>query len=141
MYKFTAIDTCTRIGYARIYKSKSSSNAKDFIHRLGEYMPFEIKEVHTDNGSEFLEKFQKKLDKLGIEQFWTDIRSPEQNGRVGRFIQSMVYELWAFENIDQEIDRLNEILERWLYVYNHLRPHQALGYKSPMESFRVYNKS
>lgn len=28
---------------------------------------------------------------------------------------------------------LNEVLDEWNYTYNYVRPHQSLGYLTPME--------
>ncbi|MBC7247105.1 MAG: transposase, partial [Actinobacteria bacterium] len=33
---------------------------------------------------------------------------------------------------------LNEILCRWNYVYNYVRPHQSLGYLTPMEFLKAW---
>ncbi len=31
------------------------------------------------------------------------------------------------------MEELNRILDEWNFVYNHVRPHQGLGYLTPME--------
>mgnify|MGYP005840377209 CR=1 FL=1 len=49
-----------------------------------------------------------------------------------RKIQTEGYELWAFEE-GYTVEDLNLILEEWNYVYNYVRPHQSLGYLTPME--------
>ena len=36
------------------------------------------------------------------------------------------------EEIDLVLEEHNKQLERWEYVYNYIRPHQALDYLTPM---------
>lgn len=52
-YQFTAIDDCTRFRVMRIYDHNSVKSATDFISQVKEALPFAIKQVQTDNGSEF----------------------------------------------------------------------------------------
>jgi putative transposase len=53
-YVLTAIDLPTRFAFAYTYKSSSSANARDFLHKLNDVAPFKITRVQTDNGHEFL---------------------------------------------------------------------------------------
>ena len=46
--------------------------------------------------------------------------------------QTDKYELWAFRE-GYTVEELNEILRKWNYVYNYVRPHQSLRYLAPME--------
>ena len=52
-YIFTAIDRHSKVAFARMYKSKSSYNAADFLNRLCYLMDGCIENIQTDNGSEF----------------------------------------------------------------------------------------
>jgi IS30 family transposase len=57
-YILTAVDT-TRLGYARMYKNKSSRVATDFLYRLCYLVGQPIENLQTDNGSEFAWEFEK----------------------------------------------------------------------------------
>ncbi|MBC7231075.1 MAG: transposase, partial [Actinobacteria bacterium] len=39
---------------------------------------------------------------------------------------------WAFRE-GYTVEELNEILDEWNHLYNYERPHQSLGYLTPME--------
>jgi transposase InsO family protein len=56
-YQFTAIDDCTRFRILRIYDHNNVKNASDFIDQVKQALPFAIKQIQTDNGSEFSEAF------------------------------------------------------------------------------------
>jgi hypothetical protein len=52
-YMLTAVDHATRLGYARMYKNKSSRSAADFLYRLRYLVNQPIENLQTDHGSEF----------------------------------------------------------------------------------------
>ncbi len=54
-----------------------------------------------------------------------------------RKIQTTKYELWAFRE-GYTVEELNQILDEWNYVYNHVRPHQSPGYLITMEFLKVW---
>jgi transposase-like protein len=66
VYIFVAKDVKTRISFTFAYDRLNSKNAKDFLEKLINVMPFEIKGIQTDNGSEFLGEFTKALKKKEI---------------------------------------------------------------------------
>jgi transposase InsO family protein len=47
--------------------------------KVMEYFEFDIKIVQTDNGSEFLGEFDKYLNEIGIEHYFSYPRSPKTN--------------------------------------------------------------
>jgi putative transposase len=63
------------------------------------------------------------MDNVFIERLW---RSVKHEG---------VY-LWAHENMKE----LDIALAKWFSDYNHWKPHQALGYKTPWECYRPEHK-
>ena len=52
-YIFTAIDVRTRFAFASVYKSNFSVNGSDFLGKFLKVVPFSVKRIQTDNGSEF----------------------------------------------------------------------------------------
>lgn len=93
-YQFTAIDTATRIKYIQVFRSAGSKNATSFLEELLNYLPFPIKAVQTDNGSEFLKYFHQVCLKHNITHYFTDPYCPKQNARVERSIQTDLQEYW-----------------------------------------------
>ena len=132
-YQFTAIDKYTRLSYAKVYTTKSSRKAKEFLEEAREYFGFEIKKVQTDNGSEFLGEFDRYLKEEGIQHYFSYPKSPKTNSNVERLIRSIEEELWLIEGTEYTIDELNRKLRRYLRIYNFIRPHYGLGLRTPAE--------
>ena len=76
-YQYTAVDECSRWTYREMYDEHSTYSSKDFLEKLIRKAPFPIREVQTDNGSEFtnrlqvtkskhLTMFEKALNDYGI---------------------------------------------------------------------------
>ena len=137
-YQFTAIDKFTRIGFAKVYSTKSSRNGKRFFQELERYLPFKIERVQTDNGSEFLGELDEYLKEKKIKHYFSYPRSPKTNAHVERFIQTIENELWMIEGTEPTVEEMNEKLFEYLKIYNFLRPHQSLKYKTPAEKFEEY---
>lgn len=53
-------------------------------------------------------------------------------GRVERFHRSLKEECLQFAEVES-LEELQHLAERYRHFYNTQRPHQALGYKTPME--------
>jgi len=57
---------------------------------------------------------------------------PTGNAVVERCIQKLEVELiWTRDW--ESIDELREAIVQWLYLYNQVRPHEALGWLTPAE--------
>jgi transposase InsO family protein len=133
-YQFTAVDCFTKIGYSRLYRYGSSTNGKDFLVSLLETLPFRVRAIQTDNGSEFLLHFHNECEKRGIIHYFSHPHTPKDNALIERFIQTTEYELWLFdETIIPDLAYLNQRISGWLSRYNTYRPHQTLNYLTPME--------
>lgn len=93
-YQYTAKDECSRWTYREMYAEHSSNSSADFLKRLVEHAPFQIREVQTDNGAEFTkilskkEKdetlFEKGLREYGILYHRIRVATPRHNGKVER---------------------------------------------------------
>lgn len=134
-YQFTAIDSKTRIKFLRIFSSASSTNGKRFLEDMRQFMPFPVNNIQTDNGSEFLQHFHQELQRLKITHYFSDPACPKQNSRVERGIQTSEYEFWNFKE-GYTVEELNQFADEWNCIYNYVRPHQALAYKTPMEYYK-----
>lgn len=134
-YTLTAIDIKRRFGYAHTYANHSSDSARDFLKRLIRYAPFNIAEVQTDNGSEFANHFHEACLMLGITHYHTYPRSPKMNAHVERFNRTLSEEFLVYNRalLRDDIDQFNTTMSEWLRWYNCDRPHEGLGFLSPME--------
>ena len=64
----------------------------------------------------------------------TRVRSPQTNGVIERFFGSIKYEHLYREEIEDGI-ALAEHTERYLDVFNRIRPHEELGFRTPLEVY------
>lgn len=151
-YQFTAIDCASRWRYLKIYNNYSNSNSMKFLEELIRVIPFRIRAIKTDNGSNFTNRYtgySKSSDPLNprlhpldilcqrynIIHYLIDPGKPAQNGKVERSHrtdQEMFYERNKFENLKD----LNTKIRIWNEEYNNLE-HCGLNGKTPNEMLEL----
>ena len=130
---FTALEEVTKIGYARVYSTKSSKNAKDFLQRLSYLSDHQLKNIHHDHGSEFFGEFETACQELGIFQIFSRVRTPTDNSALERFNWTVQDEWLSLSEVGlDELPDANDDLTQWLIQYNVERPHQSLDYQTPL---------
>ena len=132
-YQFTAIDVLSKQRVLRVYPSASSRNGKDFLEECIQCFPFKIKNIQTDNGSEFLKEFEKKCKELSITHYYIYPRTPKQNSYVERSHGSDEREFYLQGNTCMDCGSMNQKIKNWENIWNNIRPHQALDYRTPNE--------
>lgn len=142
-YILTAIDIERRVSYAEAYTSHSSVTARDFLKQLIHQVPFEIVEIQTDNGSEFAKHFHEACVALDIMHYHTYPRCPKMNAHIERFNRTISEEFVVYHRalLRDDIHTFNQALTKWLYWYNEERPHESLGFLSPLEYHRAHYQS
>ncbi len=136
-YILTAIDHHGKIAYARMYTTKSSRSAKDFLYRLHYLIDADILNVQTDNGSEFFAEFEEALRQLLILHWFSRPRTPKDNSVVEKFNQTLQVEWLNDGHFTPNINEFNRELTVWLEEYNFNRPHQTLDYLTPYEYLEI----
>jgi len=92
------------------------------------------KAVRTDNEAVFTSKvFRFALFLLGIRHQRTEPQCPWQNGRVERFFGTLKQKLDQLA-VDS-FEALQIALGEFRFFYNHVRPHQNLGGRTPAEAW------
>jgi len=87
----------------------------------------------TDNGSEFAWDFERATVKLGIQRYFSRVKTPKDNPEIERFNETLEYE-WLYNfNLSLDPEEFNYRLTEWLIEYNFNRPHQSLAYLAPVE--------
>ena len=81
---FTARDVISRWDVLEAHSRASSRTASGFIDTLLGRMPFPIKAIQVDGGSEFQDAFEKECQRRDIKLFVLPPRSPKLNGHVER---------------------------------------------------------
>jgi transposase InsO family protein len=88
-YILTAVDHVSKLGYARMYKNKSSRSAADFLYRLRYLVNHPIVNLQTDNGSECAWKFERAAAKLDIQRYFSRVKTPKDNPETERFNETL----------------------------------------------------
>ncbi len=81
---FTARDIVSRWDVLEAHSRATSNTASGFIDVLLKRMPFPIKAIQVDGGSEFQGAFEMECQRRGIKLFVLPPRSPKLNGHVER---------------------------------------------------------
>jgi putative transposase len=138
---FTARDVISRWDVVEAHTRASSHTATAFIDTLLERMPFPVKVIQVDGGSEFQDLFEAECQRRKIKLFVLPPRSPKLNGHVERAQRTHTEEFYEVTDAGFEIAELNQALLEWERVYNTVRPHQALGYLTPEEFLKHYHQN
>jgi transposase InsO family protein len=140
-YVFAAIDDATRLGFARIYPEETADSALAFLAACDRFYAghgIRIERVLTDNGTCFKRRWGEGCARLGIAVRKTRPYRPQTNGKVERFIRTLL-ELWAYAYPYQHERERAAALAPALASYNRFRRHRALGGLTPLQ--RVNNLS
>ncbi len=130
---FTAHDVISRWNTVGVYSRATANTAIDFLDTLETRMPFAVKAIQVDGGSEFEAIFEEECQRRGIKLFVLPPRSPKLNGAVERAHRTHTEEFYEVTESSFDLPELREELLKWEQVYNTVRPHQALGYVTPLK--------
>jgi len=132
VYKhFTARDMVCRWDVLDVRHRATASAATRFLEILQERLPFAVRAIQVDGGSEFKADFERACQERGIRLFVLPPRSPKLNGCVERAQRTHREEFYQVVDLPDTIGELRQKLRAWETVYNTRRPHQALGYQTP----------
>ena len=115
----------------------TAQTATQFLDTLQHRMPFSIRAVQVDGGSEFAADFEQGCQQRGLHLFVLPPRSPKLNGAVERANRTHTEEFYQVTPWSLEMKTLNRELRHWEKIYNTVRPHQALGYLTPLQFLRL----
>ena len=130
---FTAHDVVSKWNVMEVRRSASATTASEFLDTLGSRMPFPVRAIQVDGGSEFQALFEAECQKRLIKLFVLPPRSPKLNGGVERAHRTHTEEFYEVTDSDFDLDAISGELLKWEQVYNTIRPHQALGYLTPQK--------
>jgi transposase InsO family protein len=141
-YIHSAVDDHSRLAYSEILSDEQGPTAAAFWIRAQAFYAahgITVRRVLTDNGSCYRSRtWRATLTAAGIAHKRTRPYRPQTNGKVERFNRTLLTE-WAYARpYKSEIAR-RRAFPSWLHIYNHHRPHTALGGRPP--ATRVLNVS
>lgn len=149
VYQQTVIDTYSKLGFAKLYDSKTPITAADTLNdrvlSFFEEHEIRVSRVLTDRGTEYCgnpehHEYELYLAVEDIDHTRTKTKSPQTNGICERFHKTVLNEFYrvAFrKKVYRAIDELQADLDLWIREYNEQRPHQGrwcFG-KTPMQTF------
>ena len=89
--------------------------------------------IRSDNGPEYIsDLLQKWAEKHDVRLDYIQPGNPQQNAYVERFNRTVRYE-WLSQYLWQDLAEVQMFATRWMYDYNHDRPHMALGGMTPKQ--------
>jgi len=131
--QFTARDVISRWDVLEVHTRATANTAAGFLESLKSRMPFKIRAIQVDGGSEFHAQFEQACQQMKFQLFVLPPHSPKLNGHVERANRTHTEEFYEVEDFPLEIPALNLALQAWEHTYNTIRPHQALGYLTPQQ--------
>jgi putative transposase len=130
---FDAYDVHAKWTVAKPYRSATAKNAADFLDKVTAEMPWPVKAIQIDGGSEFMAEFETACAAKAIPLYVLPPRSPKLNGAVERCNGAWRYEFYATVDLPTNIDSIAEHVDAFQHLYNHHRPHGALDGLTPNE--------
>ena len=145
-YQYTAVDECTRWTYREMYDEHSTYSSTDFLKKLILSCPFPIREIQTDNGTEFTRAlmsndgkpslFEETLEACGIKYHRIRVATPRHNGKVERqhrTDENRFYKKMKMYNLDDGRRQLTKYNEKSNNI-----PKICLGFLTPNEMLNKY---
>ncbi len=137
---FTARDVFSRWDVLDVYFQATARTAAEFLEVLNARAPFTVRAIQIDGGSEFKADFELLCQQRGIRLFVLPPRSPKLNGSVERAQRTHKEEFYTLIDWPDSITVLRRLLRRQELVYNTIRPHQSLGYLTPLAFLQRHYK-
>jgi len=141
-YQFTEEDSFTRIRTLEISNEPDTANAIALHKEAAKRFPFKIACENTDSGFENNNDFSKELKKENVFHFYSNIGTPTDNPRVERSHLTDDVEFYSWGgNTSNDLREQKELTKKLEHLYNFERPHQALGYLTPIEFYALWKRN
>ncbi len=146
-FEFAAVDDFSREAVVWITTDQTSVAATAFLERVAATLPYPIEAVLTDNAFAFtmrhalhaerLTRFQQTCQSLGIAHHLLRPYAPQSNGKVERFFRTIDDECLHVRPLFTFTAR-SRAVEKFVWYYNHERPHLSLGGMTPIDRRKLY---
>ncbi len=138
--QFTARDVVSGWNVLEVFSSASSFCGRRFLQGLFLRVPFRVKAIKVDGGSEFYGEFERGCRERGVVLYVVGRRSPEQQAYVERAQGIHGYEFYASYELPLELKELRKVVRQWEYICNFVRSWRSLKGKTPWEYLVQRNK-
>jgi transposase InsO family protein len=132
--QFTARDVVSRWDVIQAHGRATAFAASQFLETLLHRMPFPIRALQVDGGSEFAAEFESACQQRGLHLFVLPPRSPKLNGAVERANRTHSEEFYQVTTCSLQINKLNRELRHWEKIYNTAAPISPLATSHPTNS-------
>ncbi len=146
-YEFAAVDDFSREAVVRVATEQTSAAATAFLEHVVRQLPYPVESVLTDNALAFtmryalhadrLTRFEEACRSLAITHHLLRPRRPQSNGKVERFFRTVDDECLALQR-QWTFAHRNRAIDRFVWFYNHERPHLSLSGMTPVQRRNNY---
>jgi putative transposase len=138
---FSARDVISRWDVVEVHRRGTSLAAARFLDTLLDRMPFPVRALQVDGGSEFAAEFELACQQKQLPLFVLPPKSPKLNAHVERSHRTHNEEFYEVQANSDQAPILNRQLRHWERTYNCIRPHQSLAYLTPLEFIRQWKRN
>ena len=137
-FPLTILDDHSRFSIRIEPKSATTGVKESFIQAFEEYGLPDC--ILSDNGSQFagfkqgITQFERYLMDLNILPIHGRSYHPQTQGKIERFHRTMKQEI--LRRTPKNLVEADRLFQYWRWKYNEIRPHQALGNKSPASVYQ-----
>lgn len=127
------MDECSRKAlWTEAYRSISAKVLIEVLDNVAQWRGYPAY-IRCDNGPEFIsEKLSLWAENNGVEIKFIQAGKPTQNGLIERLNGTLRTECLNLEWF-RSMEELNEQIQEWTVIYNTIRPHSSIGFKTPDE--------
>ncbi len=140
-YQHTMVDSFTRIRALALVDNADSTTAAQAYQAAQQRFPFPLACLNTDNGGENGKDFAQALQEGSVFHFYSSVGTPTDNPRVERSHLTDDKEFYQRGNAYLPYAAQRDKLLAWERRYNAERPHQALGYLTPLEFYHLWQEN
>ena len=136
LYVYTLLDVRSRWAHAEACERIGAGRSVEFVRTGRCILPFSIRTLQTDHGSEFSKWFTRQMVADGIQHRHSHVRRPTDNGHLERFNRTLQEE--CLDRVPDTLAAYRREIPRYLDWYNTKRPHMGLKMQSPKDVLREY---
>lgn len=137
---FTAYDPVAKWTVGQAFRRATAHAATLFLDKLVADMPFAVEAIQVDGGPEFKAEFEQACRDKGIALYELPPKSPKLNAGVERCNGAWRYEFYAVFDLPTQVEQINPFIDSFQNIYNHHRPHGALGGRTPASYLKARTK-